>query len=356
MKRPKVSIITVNYKARDYLRNYFESLKKSNFQDFEIIFVDNASSDGSVEFIKELTSSRVKDPPAGRAGLKNSLINNSLIKNKKIIKLIENKENIGFVLANNQVVKRARGEYLFFLNDDTKVGKAAIGTLVEAMEKNPRLGIVGCRMMDYQEKKRLHTGIGVDIFGYPIVSPKVFYIEGSALMIKKKLFEQIGGFDPQYFMFHDDVDLAWRVWLLGYQARAFDQAIVCHAVGASAGGGPRVKGRYRSSYLRRYYSERNNIRTLLKNYRFRTLLLILPLYFLINLGEVIFYLLIFKFKLIYLCVKAYFWNILNLKDTLKKRKVIQKNRVISDWEIIRKMVLGCGKLVALRKAGLPEFR
>ncbi len=335
-----VSIIVVNFNGKKFLKSFFASLKKLNYSNWELIFVDNASADDSVKFIKELKSLRTE-------------------KNNRIsIKLIENKENLGFALANNRAAEMAKGKYLFFLNNDTKIGSKALSELVNKMEKDQNLAICGCKMMSYGGQRHFHTGIGVDIFGYPLiwnVWKKIFYIEGSALMIRKELFKKIGGFDPKYFMFHEDIDLAWRVWLLGYQVVALPEAVVYHLAGGTAGGGEKIEGVYRSSLLRRYYSERNNIRTLLKNYRISTLLVILPCYFLMNLVEVFFCLVLLKFKVVYLYFKAYLWNLVNLGDTLKKRREIQRQRVISDKKILNKMYWSSGKLVALKKVGIPRF-
>lgn len=329
MKSVKVSLITVNYKGEKFLRNFFESIKKSRDSNLELIFVDNSSGDGSVALVRN---------------------------NYPQVKIIENRENLGYVLGNNQAARIARGEYLFFVNDDMKIDHEAIGRLTTRMEKDPQIGIAGCQIRNYEGKKTLHTGIGIDPLGYPVISKKIFYVEGSALMIKKELFKKLGGFDEKYFMFHEDVDLAWRVWLLGYRVLAFPEARVDHAVGASAGGGPKIKNRYYSSYLRRYYSERNNIRTLLKNYRISSLLIILPLYFLINLLEILFYIFLLKFKIVYLYLKAYIWNLVNLPDSLKKRAEIQRRRKVSDGKIFSQMYWGIGKLVALKKAGIPKFK
>jgi len=329
MMSPKVSIVVVNYKGINFLKDFFISLKEIDYQNFEIILVDNASGDGSIEYVR---------------------------KNYPTVKVINNNKNLGFVIANNKATKIARGKYLFFLNNDTKVDPQVISELINEMEKDPEIGICGCKMMSYDEKRYFHVGIGLDIFGYPIVKDKIFYIEGSALMIRKELFNNVDGFDSAYFMFHEDIDLAWRVQLLGYKVVALPKAIVYHVAGGSAGGGEMQKGRYKSNYLRRYYHERNNIRTLLKNYQVQTLIFILPCYFLINLLEVFFFLITLKFKVAYLYLKAYAWNFVNLRDSLNKRAKIQESRVISDKQLIKKMYFGSGKLIAFLKVGIPVFR
>lgn len=328
MTLPKVSIITINYNGRKYIRDYFSSLSKLDHADYEIIMVDNASSDASIDLVR---------------------------KNFPRLRVMVNQKNVGF-LANNQAAKEAKGKYLFFLNNDLKVEPGILRKMVRKMEEVEDMGILGCRIMNYSGKKYYHTGIGIDVFGFPIISRKIFYVEGSALMIKKKLFKNLGGFDPKYFMFHEDIDLAWRVWLSGLKVEALEETYVCHAGGGSAGGGPKIKGRYYSSYLRRYYSERNNLRTILKNYQTLTLLIVLPFYLAINISELVFYLFLGKFKLIYLYFKAYLWNLVNLADTFKLRRQIQRQRTVSDYEIISKMYLGSAKFQGLLKTGLPKFK
>ncbi len=329
MKQPKVSVITVNYNGRRFLKDFFASLESLCYQNREIIFFDNNSRDGSVGYVRE---------------------------NHPQCKIVESKKNLGFAVANNQAVKQATGKYLFFLNNDTKIDATAVSVLVEKMEEDPRIGIGGCRMMTYHGETHLHTGIGMDIFGYPMVWPKTFYIEGSALMIRKKLFEELGGFDAKYFMFHEDIDLAWRVWLSGYQVRAFPKAVVYHYGGGVAGGSPEFKEKYQSSFLRRYQSERNNIRTLLKNYQGRTLTFILPLYLLINLVEILLFLITLKFKVTGFYLKAYRWNLANLGDTFEERKKVQGARKVSDKWLMKKMYLASGKFAAFRILGVPEFK
>ncbi len=326
---PKVSIITVNYKGKRFLEDFFASLEKLNYQNWEVVFFDNASEDGSVEYVQ---------------------------RNHSEVKVMASERNLGFAAANNRAAEQATGEYLFFLNNDTKIDPDAISELVGEMEKNPKIGIGGCRMMSYDGERPFHTGIGIDVFGYPIVWRKVFYVEGAALMIKKRLFKKLGGFDSKYFMFHEDIDLAWRSRLLGYQVRAFPKAVVHHFGGGTAGGSEMHKGKYQSSFLRRYYAERNNIRTLLKNYQIQTLIFIFPCYFLMNLLEVLFFLATFKFKVVYLYLKAYAWNLVNLRDTLRERGKIQSNRLLSDRELMREMYFGSGKLFAFKKTGVPELK
>jgi GT2 family glycosyltransferase len=327
MPKTSISVIILNYNGKVFLKACLDSVLASDFVGREVIFVDNNSPDGSVEFIEQ------KYPG---------------------IRVVKNTCNAGFSTGNNRVVPGAKGEYLFFLNNDTRLHEKALSFLFAAMEQDASVGICGCTIMDYDGKTVFHSGIGVDIFGYPVAGGEVFYAEGSALMIRKSLFQRLGGFDESYFMFHEDVDLAWRAKLLGYRVNTVSDAIVYHAAGASAGGSM-DKGVYRSTAFRRYLSERNNIRTLLKNYGKLSLFLIFPLYFLINLAEFIFFLLVLQPKAAFCYLKAYGWNIAHFPDTLRCRKRIQRERTVADREIMRSIYKGSGKLKVLKKVRVPVF-
>lgn len=325
-RQPLVSIIIVNRNGMRFLKECFDSLEKIDYPNYEVLFVDNSSTDGSTDFIRRHYPSA---------------------------KIIENKQNLGFAIANNKAARIARGEYLFFLNNDTKVDPEILSRLVERMERNHTIGICASRIMSYDGKNHFHTGIGIDIYGYPRAGSKIFYAEGSSLMIRKALFHELGSFDSKYFMFHEDIDLAWRVWLIDYQVASVHEAIVYHMYGGSTGGGMK-EGKYTSTLFRRYLSERNNIRTILKNYDLRTLLTILPRYILINLGEIFLFLVTLKFAVVFCYLKAYYWNILNLRDTLRKRLEIKQIRLVSDREIMRRMYNGSAKLFIFKKIGIPK--
>jgi len=324
---PKVSIIIVNYNGKRFLKECFFSLKKSDYSNLEIIMVDNASTDGSIAFARE---------------------------NYPDLVVIKKRKNHGFAKASNDGADKADGKYLFFLNNDTKLGTRTVSLLVKAMEKDTRLGICGPKMVSYDGRKHFHTGIGIDIFGFPTNTNRVFYAEGAALMIRRDLFNRLDGFDPDYFMFHEDIDLGWRAWLLGYRVAAVPQAVVYHFIGGTAKGNI-SSGKYTTTFLRRSLSERNNLRTLFKNYSLITLILVLPLYLLINLGEILFFLLTLRPKAAYSYLNAYGWNLSKLKETFKKRARIQQSRKISDSQLVRKMYKGSGKLLALKKVGIPLF-
>ena len=325
--QPLVSIIILNHNGMRFLRECFDSLEKIDYPNYEILFVDNGSTDGSIDFIRQGYLST---------------------------KIIENKENLGFAAANNNASYMARGKYLFFLNNDTRVEAEIISRLVERMEANPTIGICACKIMSYDGKSHFHTGLGIDIYGYPMTKGHIFYSEGSSLMVRKALFHELGGFDAKYLFFHEDIDLAWRTWMIDYQVVPVPEAIVYHAHGGSAGGAVK-EGKYVSTLFRRYLSERNNIRTILKNYSLANLLIIFPRYVLINLCEILLFSVTLQFKVVLCYLKAYWWNMINLGDTLKRRGQIKQLRRVPDREIVKRMYKGSGKLTSFKKVGIPRF-
>lgn len=329
-KKIDLSIVIVSWNVKDLLKKCLTSIyENSQNISFEIFVVDNASSDGTVQMVKD-------EFPQ--------------------VYLIENKKNLGFAKASNQGAKIARGRYLFFLNNDTKIDKKALVKLVEKMQKDKKIGICGCQVRSYDGRRVFHKGIGVDIFGYPIVWKKTFYVEGSALMIRKSLFKKLGGFDDDYFMFHEDIDLCWRCWLLGFKVVAVPSATVYHFVGAASGGRPKFKGQYKTTPLRRFFSEKNNLVTLLKNYETKTLIFILPLYFFVNLLEIFLYLVTLRWEIALLYPRAYLENMLDLKKILGKRAAVKKQRKIPDGEIIKKMYFGSAKFFSFQKVGIPILK
>lgn len=323
-----ISIIIVNYNGKRFLANCIKSIKKSIYKNYEIIIIDNASKDNSIDSIQ----------PSSK------------------INILKNKINLGFSEANNLAVKKAKGEYIFFLNNDTKILPDTLTNIVNVLSFKNTSTIYTCSVYDYTNKVYFHSSICVDPLGFPVNHEKIFYAEGSALIINKSLFTKLGKFDSKYFMFHEDIDLCWRAWLYGYNVDVISDARINHYAGGSAGGSYSKNKQYQSTIFRRYYSERNNIRTILKNYSSITLFFILPIYIIINCLEIIFFLLTFQPIICLTYIKAYYWNIVNLPDTIRQRKIIQSSRKISDWKILSKMYPSIGKIKILFHAGIPHFK
>ena len=210
MSSPKVSIIIVNYNGKELLQKCLDSLLKVNYNNFEIILVDNNSTDGSVEFI-------TKNYP-------------SLI----IIKLDSNK---GFAEPNNVAAKISKGKYLLFLNNDTVVTPNFISEMVKVMETDKKIAI--CQSLLLKPDGSVDSsGDFIDHLGVVYNSKtkideirEVSSAKGASMLVRSDIFKKLGGFDQKFFVTFEDVDLCWRSWILGYRVLIIPTSIVYHVGG-----------------------------------------------------------------------------------------------------------------------------
>lgn len=319
-------MIIVNFNGKKYLKGCFDSLGAGTYRNFEIIFVDNGSQDGGLELVRQ------RYPQ---------------------IKTIDNKANLGLSIASNKGAKLANGKYLFFLNNDTISHPELLSELVRAAESNPKIGVCACKNMTYDGKYEVSLGLSCDVFGFPFENEGPIFYADAGIFIRRSVFEEINGFDEKLFLYGEDRDLCWRVFMQGYDVTGVPTAIFYHdsfCTHISEGG-------YVSSIKKRYLCEYNQIRSMLKNYSLATLAIILPLYLIHSFLEISFFL--FKGKLqiagaVYL--KAYWRNILDFSDTLKQRRLVQKIRKVPDSFVLKKMLKRSGKIHIFRKIGMPEFK
>ncbi len=219
---PKVSIIIPVYNQFDYTHRCLRSiLQFTNNIDYEIIIADDVSSD---------TTQNIHE----------------YIKN---IKVVRNKKNLGFLLNCNNAAKEAKGEYIFFLNNDTNVQKDWLSTLLETIENDSTIGMVGSKLV-YPDGRQQEAGgiIWDDASGWNygrLDNPEkpeynyvkeVDYISGAAIMIRTELWKEIGGFDERYVpAYYEDTDLAFEVRKHGYKVILQPKSVVVHFEGISNG-------------------------------------------------------------------------------------------------------------------------
>lgn len=229
-----LSIIIVNYNVKEFLTNLLHSLRTAvkNIT-HEIIIVDNASEDGSIEIIK----SKFPD-----------------------VKLIENKKNVGFGSANNQALKIAEGKYFLLINPDTIVKEDTLEKMIELMDADPSIGAAGCKVLNPDGTLQLACRRSfpgpwtsfTKVVGLSKLFPnsKIFakynltYLDennsyevdalsGAFMMIRKSVYDQIGGFDQQFFMYGEDLDLCYRIQKAGYKVYYFHETEIIHYKGES---------------------------------------------------------------------------------------------------------------------------
>lgn len=220
----ELSIITVTYNNENTIDDYLESVLKTKEKAYELIIIDNASPDGTV--------SKIPKHPQ--------------------IKLLVNKENLGFSKACNIGAKNARGEYLFFLNPDTKIFKNSIQNLLQYIKENPSVGLVAPKLINRSghaqpSVKKLPTVLGVFKEYYLNISNsfdeyvpdgsepvEVECVYGAAFIIRKDIFDKLGGFDEKFFLYYEDLDLCRRLKNLNLKIIYYPKAKIEHEVGTSS--------------------------------------------------------------------------------------------------------------------------
>jgi len=327
----KVSIIILGYNAIALLKECLASIAEQTYTDIETIVIDNASTDGADKYAQSLSW----------------------------ITFIGNKENLGWAKANNIAAELAKGDFLFFLNNDTKLLPDTIERLVNCYEKKTILAPY--QIIGEGEAKHEAAGNGMDIFGCPFgekdpEETRIFYADGASIFVGRKDFFDIGVFDEKLFMFNEELDFCWRAQLFGYKVKKCD-ARLYHFSGASTAGGAVKKGQpYRSSYFRRYHSEKNVIRNLIKNHSLWLLSLTLPVLLVFHFTECLILLLTGRWKVVGCYVRAYIWDLGNIGDTLRFRQWVQKRRSVSDLVLLKKMYISYSKIVAfVQLRGFPVF-
>jgi hypothetical protein len=246
-----ISVILVQYNNAALTLQAVHTLRQHHDHGFEILVVDNASTDGSRERVREISRDAV---------------------------IIENRENIGYGAANNIAASRAHGDILFFLNNDTISTRGYLEAAEQEFEAEPTIGILGPRLLNEDGTFQLSAG-WLPSFSREIVEKFLYgairkdlrivqrsvetfflrrrdvgWVTGAALFIRKGIFDRIGGFDEGMFMYFEDKDICARVWEAGMRVVYDPLLSLVHLKGGSSPDSlsPFLRNVYRSSQ-RRYY-------------------------------------------------------------------------------------------------------
>jgi GT2 family glycosyltransferase len=304
----RVSIIIVNYNAKEKLVRCLESVLRSSEPDCEVIVVDNNSSDG----IADLIETYFRD-----------------------VRLIRSQTNLGFGAGNNLAAREAHGEYFVFLNPDTLVQQGWLEALLAPFDSDPRVGLVTSKILLADEPERINTcGNAVHFTGLTLCRglgqpreafnkmEEVDAVSGAAFAIRYELFAALQGFEEDAFLYMEDTDLSWRARLMGWRCVYAPDSVALHHYNLRIG--PEKV----------FYQERNRYLMLLKTLRWRTMLILLPAQLLTEVMTWGFVLYNdrahFKNKL-----RAYVWIINNWSDIMRKRKGVQEQRCVRDRELLR---------------------
>ena len=248
---PRVGVVVLNWRRAKDTIECVRSLQAMSYPRFDIVIVDNASADGSTGMLR-----------AAFPG----------------ITVIENSENLGYAGGNNVGIRYAleRGaDYVLLLNNDTVVAPNLLRDLVVAAESDRRIGIVGPEICDYHDPTTIwftgamidwwtgaspHIGLGERDHGQYHQRVEVDRLTGCAMMVRRDVFERVGVFDPEYFLYYEDVDFCVRAAKAGYKSYCVQTAKVWHKVSSSTRANEK-------SALHAYYQTRNRLLFLSKNSR-----------------------------------------------------------------------------------------
>ena len=306
---PEVSIIIVSWNGRNHLEACLSSIANQREVNIETILVDNGSTDQTVEFVQE------KFP---------------------WVRLVCLDSNRGFAGGNNAGACEARGQYLVFLNNDTVVESGWLRALQDGLNESHGFVMSTSRIVYMHDPSKIDSaGDGMTraggafkrLHGYPVAdaleSCEVFGACGGACLIVKSVIDELGGFDEDFFLSHEDVDLSYRARLLGYRCRYVSNAVVRHHSSATLG---------RRSRLAIFHSQRNLEWVYFKNTPLFLLFWTLPSHFIYNLvAAVHFTRLGFLDTFLSAKINAFF----GFRQILRKRFVVQRSRKLSVRTLLR---------------------
>lgn len=319
IKTPMVSVIIPHWNGIEILSECLDSLRQATYSNLEIIVVDNASTDGSPDWIR--------------------------LHHSEVI-LVENDHNYGYAGGCNRGLKIARGDYLVFLNNDTIQDSGWLEPLVDFLNKNPDVGAVQPKILNYYKRNIFDYAGGaggwLDVLAFPFARGRmfttqeedrgqynqkrpVFWASGTAMLVRKADFLAAGGFDESFFAHMEEIDLCWRLHLMGKEVWALPQSCVYHKNAASLPMFSRQK---------QYLNHRNSLLMLLSNYTLPLTLYLFPLRYFLDWVAVGYALLRFDFNHFLGILQAHFWILTHPKIIWKRRGRVSLIRRKSDRYIL----------------------
>ena len=206
-----VSIVVVTYNSQECIRECLESVLGQEGVELEVIAVDNASADGSARILEGLGDR---------------------------IHLTLNHENLGFGRANNQAFPHCRGKYLYMLNPDACPRDGLLASMVDFMERHPKVGLAGTRIVEQGKDEWVRPGYRYPGEKYAAgrfadLPGRIAWVLGASMFARRSVLEEVGGFDPDYFLYAEEADLALRIRKAGYEIGLNEAAAVDHLGGHS---------------------------------------------------------------------------------------------------------------------------
>ena len=322
---PLVSIIIPHFKGIETLSECIDSVNTSTYLNREIIIVDNASGDGSPEWVEE---------------------------NHPDIILVKNKLNEGYAGGCNRGAELANGDFLMFLNNDTIHINNWVELLVEEMLSDPNTAAVQPKILNYYNTKIFDyaggCGGAIDVLAFPFARGRlfnsqevdskqydneknIFWASGTALLVRKTDFDRAGRFDETFFAHQEEIDLQWKFHLMGRNVKVVPESVVYHknAVTLPA-----------KSIRKQYLNHRNSILMLISNYSLPMVIYLLPIRLALELIAIIYALFLFDFRHVAGIMKSLAWILFHPKIIYLRRQHTKSLRKINDRKILSQMHKG----------------
>lgn len=299
----KISVIVVNYNGKHLLKDCLASIHRQAFTGIEILLIDNASRDGSIAYVKDAFPD---------------------------VKVIGMETNVGFAAANNEGLKHSSGKYIMLFNNDAEMEKDCLRHLHDTMEADPQIGICATKMIVFgrdiidsagdgfaMNLKGFKKGEGEDKEKYSTEGP-VFGACAGAALYRRKMIEEIGFFDEDFFLIQEDTDLNLRAQFAGWKVIFVPTAVVYHKVRSTIG---------HMSDDAVYYTLRNSELVRLKNIPFIIFLRCLPEFLAAEIAD--FFYFAVKHGKLKLYFKAKIDVLRSLKRTREKRRIVMQKKKVS---------------------------
>jgi hypothetical protein len=322
---PLVSVLVLNYNGKRFLKACLDSLQAAAYPNFEIVLIDNCSTDDSALFVEQ---------------------------NYPHVRILQTGSNAGYSRAYNLAFRSATGKYFVLLNNDVEVTPQWLDHLVAAAEADPHIAALQPKLLSLQEKSRFEyagaSGGFMDFFGFPFLrgrvlstmeidegqyddAVEVFWTSGAAMFVRAEALNLSGDLDEDFVHHMEEIDLCWRLHLAGFKLKVIPAAVIYHYAGATI---------TPDSFKKLYWNFRNSIFMLIKNFESKNLWRSLSVRYLIDAFALLASLLKLDFKMAFAIAKAHAWLILNWRLIAQKRRETQARRRVSDQAIVKLLYPG----------------
>jgi len=321
--KSSVSIVIPHWNNVEVLSECLESISATDFDNFETIVVDNASSDNSVSWVRS---------------------------NYPNVKLIENDKNYGYAGGCNIGAEAASGDFLIFLNNDTVQEKDWISNLIKTINSDDKIAAVQPKILNYYDRNVFDyaggSGGHMDIYCFPFArgrifsfqendegqynnKEKCFWSSGTCFMVRRELFQKAGGFDESFFAHMEEIDMCWRLYAMGFEVWVEPDSVVYHKNALTL---PMY------SHKKYYLNHRNSLLMLLGNYSIKNIFLIGIPRLILEKIACFYSILMLDWRHFTAILRSLFWIIFHPNVIMKKRKSFSKIRTITDKKIMENMM------------------